>query len=91
MMFVFAHLFSKHNIPRGTAHQPWSVRCYRREVKRLFQLLSYWLKHPSGQARPSVNPAHNERRSPPTEKVSVWVCVMFLYAVAGSKQEEQGG
>lgn len=58
------------------AHQPWSVSCYRREVKRLFQLLSYWLRPPSGQARPSVNPTHNERRSLPTEKVSLWVYVM---------------
>ncbi len=58
------------------AHQPWSVSCYRREVKRLFQLLSYWLRPPSGQARPSVNPARNERRSLPTEKVSLWVYVM---------------
>lgn len=58
------------------AHQPWSVSCYRREVKRLFQLLSYWLRPPSGQARPSVNPARNERRSLPTEEVSLWVYVM---------------
>lgn len=57
------------------AHQPWSVSCYRREVKRLFQLLSYWLRPPSGQARPSVNPARNERRSLPTEEVSLWVYV----------------
>lgn len=58
------------------AHQPRSVSCYRREVKRLFQLLSYWLRPPSGQARPSVNPARNERRSLPTEEVSLWVYVM---------------
>lgn len=63
------------------AHQPWSVSCYRREVKRLFQLLSYWLGPPSGQARPSVNPAHNERRSLPTEKVSLWVYVMCPLAL----------
>ena len=57
------------------AHQPGSVSCYRREVKRLFQLLSYWPRPPSGQARPSVTPAGNEGRSLPTEEVSLWVCV----------------
>lgn len=57
------------------AHQAWSVSCYRREVKRLFQLLSYWLRPPSGQARASVNPARNERRSLPSEEVSLWVYV----------------
>ena len=58
------------------AHQPWSVSCYRREVKRLFQLLSYWFRPPPGQAGPSVNPARNERRSLPMEEVSLWVYVM---------------
>lgn len=61
------------------AHQPWSISCYRWEVKRFFQLLSYWLGPPSGQARPSVNPAHNERRSLPTEKVSLWVYYASFY------------
>lgn len=58
------------------AHQPRSVSCYGREVKRLFQLLSYWFRPPSGQGRPSVNPARNERRSLPMEEVSLWVYVM---------------
>lgn len=64
------------------AHQPRCVSRSRREVKRLFQLLSYWLGPPPGKARPSVNPAHNERRSLPTETVSLWVYVMCLAAAA---------
>lgn len=64
------------------AHQPWSVGCYRWEVKRRFQLLSYWLRPPSGQARPSANPTRNERRSLPTVQVSPWVCVVLHPGVA---------
>lgn len=73
------------------AHQPWSVSCYRREVKRRFQLLSYWLRPPSGQARPSVNPALNERRSLPTEEVSLWVYVMCPPALTRQIGSARGG
>lgn len=73
------------------AHQLGSVSCYKREVKRLFQLLCYWLRPPCGQARPSVNPARNERRSLPTEKVSLQVCVMCLLALTWQIGSAGGG
>lgn len=72
------------------AHQPQSVGCYRWEVKRRFQLLCYWLRPPSGQARPSVNPTRNERRSLPTVKVSPWVCVGLHPGVAAYPIIESG-
>lgn len=72
------------------AHQPWSVSCYRWEVKRRFQLLSYWLRPPSGQARPSANPTGNERGSLPTVKVSPWVCVVLHPSVAEYSILEMG-
>jgi len=71
------------------AHQPWSVNCYGREVKRLFRLLSYWFRPPSGQARPGVNPAPNERRSLPMEEVSLWVYMMCPRAL--TRQIGSGG